>query len=218
MLRFCSCAPVIHQFGASPKAIRASRSTYDAGGREFRPVFLHRRMQIELAAVGENQRAQRRHRLGRRKAIDDRVALERARAARVEVAAPRIDDRFAVDEDRRRPPDIGAAGDVGGEGLCTASLAWTQLATLLRQRGFQNPKRLWPHPVQLGQLGFGPPRELSHGADSCTRQRAKGGSAEADGKRRFVRMRRVACWCHFALLWLPASSECSIDFDQAGQL
>lgn len=73
-------------------------------------------------------------------------------------------------------------------------------------------------PCSAPKTCFRTPRELSHGADSCSRQRAQGRPSEADGKRRFVRMCRLAFRRHFALLWLPAASERSIDFDQAGQL
>jgi len=45
------------------------------GGRELRPVGRHRRVQVEHTPIGEFQRDERDHRLGRRPDVHDRVAL-----------------------------------------------------------------------------------------------------------------------------------------------
>ena len=68
---------------------------------ELRPVARHGRVDVELAALDQDVRAERRHRLGGRKDVDDRVALPGPRARRIGVAAPQIDDRLAVDAWRR---------------------------------------------------------------------------------------------------------------------
>ena len=57
-----------------------------------------------------------------------------------------------------------------------SSLLLAEVAALLRQRGLQNPKRLWPHAVKRAQFCLRTAGELSHGANSGTRQCAKGRS------------------------------------------
>jgi hypothetical protein len=88
-----------------------------AAGGEFGPVGGDGFVQVELAAVGEDQTAQRGHGLGGRPHVDDGVALPVAFDARnsgcvvvgaVEGgrAAPQIGDELAADGDRHRRPDI----------------------------------------------------------------------------------------------------------------
>ena len=60
---------------------RTSMAALAVGG-ELGPVLGDRRVQVELAPVGEDQAGQRRHRLGRRPDVDDRVPLPRHRPAR----------------------------------------------------------------------------------------------------------------------------------------
>jgi hypothetical protein len=93
----------------------ARRDQALAMGSEVRPVLRDRRVQIELASIRQHQRDERGHRLRRREVVDDGVALPGSRACLVAEAAPDVDDGFAVDEHRCRCPDVGAAGQLGGE-------------------------------------------------------------------------------------------------------
>ena len=80
--------------------------------RELGPVAGDGRVQVELASVGQHQGAQRRHGLGRRPDVDDRVALPRLRARLVDMAAPDVDDELAVVHDRHAGADVGPGVDV----------------------------------------------------------------------------------------------------------
>ena len=71
-----------------------------AGRLELGPVARDRRVGVELAPVGQHQRAQRGHGLGGRPDVGDRVALPRRRAFGVDGAAPEVDHRLAVDVQR----------------------------------------------------------------------------------------------------------------------
>ena len=88
-----------------------------AGGAELRPVPGDGRMEVQLAAIGQHQRAQGDHGLGGREDVDERVALPRPGARRILVAAPDVDNRLAIDEDRHRRTDVEALVDVAPEGL-----------------------------------------------------------------------------------------------------
>jgi hypothetical protein len=71
-------APQPGQAGAvAEQMARGDRLLAVAG--ELRPVARHRRIDVERTAVDEHMGAQRRHRLRRRKDVDDGVALPRAR-------------------------------------------------------------------------------------------------------------------------------------------
>ncbi len=83
---------------------------------EFRPIFRDRRVEVDQAAIGEQQRRQRRHRLGGRIDVDDGVLHPWPRAGRVGLAAPQIDHRLVADPDADRGPEIGAAGEIAFEG------------------------------------------------------------------------------------------------------
>src|SRR5438477_122684 len=63
---------------------------------ELGPVPGHRGVELDLAAVGQQEYGQRRHRLGRRPDVGDRVALPRLLAGLVLGAGPDVDDRLAV--------------------------------------------------------------------------------------------------------------------------
>jgi hypothetical protein len=55
------------------------------------------------------------------------------------------------------------------------SLVLATMAALLRQRGLQNPKRLWPHAVKRAQFCLRTTRELSHGPiPACASARSAG--------------------------------------------
>src|SRR5207253_5272486 len=83
-------------------------------GLEPGPVAGDGRVEVDLAAVGEDQHAQRRHRLRRRPHVDDGVALPR-RAGVVDRAAPQVDDELAVEGDGDRRTDVETVVEVGGE-------------------------------------------------------------------------------------------------------
>jgi hypothetical protein len=80
---------------------------------ELRPVTADRCGQIEVATVGEDQRAQCRHRLRDRPDVGDRVPLPRHRAVRVGEPTPDVHHRFAVHEDRNRGTDVSAVQQSG---------------------------------------------------------------------------------------------------------
>jgi ABC-type glutathione transport system ATPase component len=81
-----------------------------AAGGELRPVPRHRRGQVDLTAVGEQQRGQRRHGLGAGVDVDDRVLPPRPGPGRVGEPAPQVDHRPAVDVHAHRGAHLGAAG------------------------------------------------------------------------------------------------------------
>jgi hypothetical protein len=73
-------------------------------------------MDVELATVRQDQRAQRRHRFGRRPDVGDGVALPR-RAGIVDRPGPDVDHGFALDDHRDGRPDVEAPIEVGGQGV-----------------------------------------------------------------------------------------------------
>jgi hypothetical protein len=83
--------------------------------RELGPVVGDGGVEVELAAVGQDQRAQGRHGLGRRPHVGDGVALPRGAVFRVDPAAPEVDDRLALQVDGHGGADIVPCVDVGGE-------------------------------------------------------------------------------------------------------
>ena len=84
-----------------------------AGGGELGPVRGDRLVQVELTSVGEDQAAQRGHRLGGRPHVDDGVRLPRPLAVVVgRRAAPQVDDQLAVDGQRHRRPDVALGLEV----------------------------------------------------------------------------------------------------------
>ncbi len=80
---------------------------------ELRPVPEDRRVRVEFASVGEDQGAQRRHRLGHRPDVDDRVALPWASAVGVREPAPDVHHGFAVHEDRDGTAHVPRVQQVG---------------------------------------------------------------------------------------------------------
>jgi hypothetical protein len=71
-------------------------------------------VEVELASVGEQQRAEEGHGLGGRPDVDDRVLGPR-RALVVDRAAPDVDDRLAVVHHADGRADVLASVEVGGE-------------------------------------------------------------------------------------------------------
>jgi hypothetical protein len=82
-----------------------------AVGRELRPVRGDRCVDVELAAVGEQQGRQRRHGLRRRVDVDDRVAVPR-RAVVVDDATPDVDDQLTVEHDGGRRAHVETGVEV----------------------------------------------------------------------------------------------------------
>ena len=76
-------------------AVEIAKHVLLACGRELGPVLRDLAVQVELTAVGQDQRAQSGHGLGRRPDVDDGVALPGSRLGFVDVAAPQIDDELA---------------------------------------------------------------------------------------------------------------------------
>jgi len=83
-----------------------------AGLGELRPVAGDRRVEVKLAAIGQDQRAQRGHRLGRGEDVDDRVLLPRLGRGAIPVSAPDVDDRLTVQHHGDRGSDIEALVEV----------------------------------------------------------------------------------------------------------
>jgi hypothetical protein len=75
---------------------------------ELRPIAGTPCVEIQLAAIGKDERRHRGHRLGRRMSANNRVAFPFACERAVDVAAPDVHNRLAIDEDRRRRADVVA--------------------------------------------------------------------------------------------------------------
>lgn len=76
--------------------------------RELGPVLCDGRIEVEQSAIGQHERGQRRHRLGRRKDVDQGIARPALSARRVGVTAPQIDDRLAAQRGTERRTDVVA--------------------------------------------------------------------------------------------------------------
>lgn len=87
-----------------------------AVGGELRPVPGDRRVEVEIAPVGEHQQRGGRHRLGGRPDVHDRVPLPRG-AVLVSIAAPEVDDRLAPQGHAGAGAQLVALIEVGGEGV-----------------------------------------------------------------------------------------------------
>jgi hypothetical protein len=74
-------------------------------------------MQVDLSPIGEDQAAQRCHRLRRRPDIDDRVALPWNGLVLVDVAAPDVHDGLAADLHRHGGSEVVAGVEIVGEHL-----------------------------------------------------------------------------------------------------
>ena len=58
------------------------------------------------------QQGHRRHRLGTRPDVDQAVLLPRLGAFLVKMAAPQIDDKFAIERDRNRCAEVAMLGEI----------------------------------------------------------------------------------------------------------
>src|SRR5438093_8707470 len=65
--------------------------------RELRPVVPHRSVKVEQSLLDQTVHADRRHALGHRIHVDDRVSLPGTGALFVGPAAPQVDHGLAVD-------------------------------------------------------------------------------------------------------------------------
>ena len=65
-------------------------------GGKFRPVFGNRRIEVEFAAVGQEEGGQRSHGLRGRIDVDDRVLFPGPRLLDIGMATPEVDDGFAI--------------------------------------------------------------------------------------------------------------------------
>ena len=88
-----------------------------AGLREFGPVARDGGVEVDRAALDKPQGADRGDRLADGVEVGDGVALPRAGARRVGVAAPEVDDDAAVDGDGERRTDLAGLGEDAGEGF-----------------------------------------------------------------------------------------------------
>jgi hypothetical protein len=83
-----------------------------AVGGELRPVAGDRGVEIELAAISQNESAKRRHRLGRRIDVDDHILLPGSALRGVGKAAPKVDDRLPFQGRAERGADVCSAGEI----------------------------------------------------------------------------------------------------------
>ena len=85
--------------------------------RELGPVGGHRRVEVQLLAVGQHQGAHEGHRLGGRPHVGQGVPFPRRALGLVHVPAPDVDHRLAVEVDGHRGSHIGARIETGRERL-----------------------------------------------------------------------------------------------------
>ena len=74
--------------------------------RKFGPIGRSRGMKIDLATIREQQQRHRGHRLGARPDIDQTVFAPLFCPRLVEMTAPQIDDKFAIESDRNRRANV----------------------------------------------------------------------------------------------------------------
>ena len=86
-----------------------------AVARELRPVPAHRGIEVKVAAVGKDVRAQGRRPLGARPDDDRGVLVPGAAGFHLGGAAPQIDDGFPVHDDRHGGAGLAALGEVALE-------------------------------------------------------------------------------------------------------
>ena len=104
--------------GGQPRAMAqepAHRDVLLAGLGELGPVAGHRRVQVELAALGQHVGAERDHALGGRGHADDRVRGPRAGAGRVGMAAPAVHHPHPVEVHADGGARVAALGEVPEE-------------------------------------------------------------------------------------------------------
>src|SRR5262249_44317954 len=80
-------------------------------------------------------RAERRHSLGARVDVDQRVARPGLRAVEVRMTAPQVDDGLAVDDHRDRRADLVLIAQVPGERVAYRLEAWMALTLDLGKLG-----------------------------------------------------------------------------------
>jgi hypothetical protein len=93
-------------------------------GGELRPVPRDRGIEIDHPAIGEHERGERRHRLGRREVVDDGVAVPGQGAFLVDMSAPDVHDRLAVDEHCRGRADVGPGRKLFGQEIADIGEPW----------------------------------------------------------------------------------------------
>ena len=86
-----------------------------AGLRELRPVLRHRRAEVQLAAVCQQQGGQRRHGLGGGIDVDDGVLLPRLAFGGVAAAGPDIDGELAFHREGEGGAHVSMFGEVAVE-------------------------------------------------------------------------------------------------------
>jgi hypothetical protein len=84
---------------------------------EFRPVFGNRRIEVQLAAIGDQQRSQRSHGFRCRIDIDDRVLLPGSGLRLVCETTPKIDYRLAFQGGATRSTHVSTARKILLEGI-----------------------------------------------------------------------------------------------------
>ena len=125
-----------------------------AVGGEFRPVFRHRRLEVYQPAIRKDERGQRRHRLGGGIDVDDGVFHPRLRLRRVGIAAPQIDNGFAVLRHAIGRAEIAEVLEIVLEGL--ANLFEALVGEAVDFNHIQFPYLSWPakagHPGDAAYL------------------------------------------------------------------
>ena len=83
--------------------------------RELGPVLRDGGVEIELAAIGEHEHAQGRHRLGAGVDVDDRIFFPGSAVGRGETG-PEIDNELTIDGHGDAGAEFAASVEVSGEG------------------------------------------------------------------------------------------------------
>jgi DDE superfamily endonuclease/Helix-turn-helix of DDE superfamily endonuclease len=95
---------------ASQRAANSAHAKLRGPGERQRPAQI-------LAHPAQTMRADRRHTLGRRRDIDDRVARPSARPHRVGISGPQVHNQLAINSDRDRRADLTMPREVVGKRL-----------------------------------------------------------------------------------------------------
>ncbi len=93
----------------------ADLHTFFPTGRELGPVLGHRRVEVELAAISQHERAQEGHRLGRGPNVGQGVPLPQCRMGLVDIAAPHVDHGLTLEEHGDRRAHVGSGFETRGQ-------------------------------------------------------------------------------------------------------
>jgi hypothetical protein len=93
-----------------------------------------RRIEVELPAISQDQRAQRGHRLGRGENVDDRFSIPGPAVAESLLAAPDVDDHLTVKHNGNGRAHVDSVIEVSREGVRDATEPLIEFAQDLGHR------------------------------------------------------------------------------------